>query len=56
MLVLGGLLMSLYMIIPLVIGGLLSFTVAKKERFEPLCSGIYATNSIWMIITALLHK
>ena len=56
MLVLGGLLMSLSMIIPLVIGGLLSFTVAKKERFEPLCSGIYATNSIWMIITALLHK
>ena len=54
MLVLGGLLMSLSMIVPLVLGGLLSFCVSKKERFEPLCSGMYATNSIWMIIWALL--
>jgi hypothetical protein len=56
MLVLGGLLMSLSMIIPLVLGGALSLYVNKKERFEPLCSGIYATNSIWMILGALLAK
>ncbi len=56
MLVLGGFLMSLSMIIPLVFGGILSLFFNKKERFEPLCSGIYATVSIWMIITALLGR
>lgn len=56
MLVLGGFLMSLSMIIPLVCGGILSLFFNKKEKFEPLCSGIYATISIWMIITALIGR
>ncbi len=56
MLVLGGLLMPLSTILPLVIGGTISLYVTKKERFEPLCAGMYATLSIWMIITALLGR
>ena len=56
MLVLGGLLMSLSMIIPLVIGGALAFYVQRKERFEPLCAGIYATNSLCMIFSALFGR
>lgn len=54
MLILGGLLMSLSMIIPLVIGGVLSWAIPKKDRFAPFCSGVYATNSIVMILSALL--
>lgn len=53
MLILGGLLMTPSMVLPLVFGGLLSRYIYHKERFEPLCSGIYATVSLWMIFNAL---
>jgi hypothetical protein len=54
MLVLGGLLMSLPLTLGLVSGGLSTFLVKKKEKWEPLCSGMYAANSLWMVIHALL--
>lgn len=53
MLVLGGLLMSLSLTIGLVAGGLSTFFFKKKEELEPLCSGMFAANSLWMIVHAL---
>jgi uncharacterized oligopeptide transporter (OPT) family protein len=53
MLVLGGLLMSLPLTLGLVSGGLSTFLVKKKQKWEPLCSGMYAANSLWMVIHAL---
>ena len=54
MLVLGGLLMSLPLTLGLVSGGLSTFLTKKKQKWEPLCSGMYAANSLWMVINALL--
>jgi uncharacterized oligopeptide transporter (OPT) family protein len=53
MLVLGGLLMSLSLTLGLVTGGLSTFLYKDKQKLEPLCSGMYAANSLWMIIHAL---
>lgn len=54
MLVLGGLLMNISLTCGLVLGGLSTFLVAKKEDFEPLCSGMYAANSLYMLVQAFL--
>lgn len=56
MLVLGGLLMPLSLTLGLVLGGLSSVLVGKKIDLEPLCSGMFAANSLCMIIQALLPK
>lgn len=54
MLVLGGLLMNISLTFGLVLGGLSTFLINDKEQFEPLCSGMYAANSLYMIVQALL--
>ena len=53
MLVLGGLLMPLDMTLGLVVGGALAYLVRDKEVWYPLWSGIFAGNSICMLLRAL---
>lgn len=53
MLVLGGLLMPLSLSLGLVVGGLSSLFVTDKEEWEPFCSGMFATNALWMVSQAL---
>jgi hypothetical protein len=54
MLVLGGLLMPLNLSIGLISGGLLTLLTRNKQEWEPFWSGVFAANSVWMIIKALL--
>lgn len=54
MLALGGLLMPLDMTAGLVFGGLLAYLTPKKEEFYPLWSGVFAGNSIFMLLRAIL--
>ncbi len=54
MLVLGGLLMPLDMTAGLVFGGFLAYLTPKKEEFYPLWSGVFAGNSIFMLLRAIL--
>lgn len=53
MLVLGGLLMPLSLTLGLVLGGLSSTLVGKEIDYEPLCSGMFAANSLCMIFQAI---
>jgi hypothetical protein len=53
MLVLGGLLMPLDMTFGLVIGGFIAMISSDKEEWYPLWSGIFAGNSICMLLRAL---
>lgn len=53
MLALGGLLMPLNISIGLIFGGCLTFLTKDRERWEPFWSGVFAANSIWMLIQAL---
>lgn len=53
MLVFGGLLMRIDFSLSLIIGGLLTYCVKDKEYWFPLCSGIFAANSIWMLLKAV---
>ncbi len=54
MLVLGGLLMPLNITIGLVVGGLLQWGVKDAQEWFPFWSGVFAANSIWMLIRALI--
>lgn len=54
MLVLGGLLMPLDMTLGLVFGGLLAAIAADKEQLYPFWSGVFAGNSICMLLRALI--
>ena len=54
LLVLGGILMPLNLSIGLIVGGILSLCVASRERYEPFWSGVFAANSLWMMIKVLL--
>lgn len=54
MLVLGGILMPLNISIGLMLGGLLALVVKNSEEWVPFWSGVFAANSIWMLIQALL--
>jgi hypothetical protein len=54
MLVLGGLLMPMNVSLGLVMGGLSSLAVHNKEEWYPFWSGVFAANSIWMLIQALV--
>lgn len=54
MLVLGGLLMPLNITIGLVFGGLLSLLSQHKEEWYPFWSGVFAANSIWMLLRAMM--
>ncbi len=53
-LVLGGLLMPLNISVGLIAGGFLGMSGAVRERWQPLFSGIFAGNSLWMFIQALM--
>jgi len=52
MLVLGGVLMPLNLSFGLVCGGLLAYCVKNRERYEACASGVFAANSIWMVVRA----
>jgi uncharacterized oligopeptide transporter (OPT) family protein len=54
MLVLGGLLMPLNLTLGLVIGGLLTLLTKHREEWEPFWSGVFAANSLWMLIRSLI--
>jgi hypothetical protein len=54
MLALGGILMPLNFSIGLIFGGLLTLLVRRREEWEPFWSGIFAANSFWMLIRAII--
>lgn len=53
MLVLGGILMPINISLGLIFGGLLTQFVANREEWEPFWSGVFASNSIWMLVRAI---
>jgi len=53
-LVFGGLLMPINLVVGLVLGGLCTLCVSDKEAWYPLWSGVYAANSIWMLLQAMV--
>ncbi len=53
-LVLGGLLMPINISLGLIFGGFLTFLVADREEWDPFWSGVFASNSIWMLIRAIV--
>jgi hypothetical protein len=53
--VLGGLLMPLDWSVILVVSGLSTYLTPDRESQYPFWSGIFAANSLWMIVQALLH-
>ena len=54
MLVLGGLLMSLNYSLLLIVGGLSTCLVENREDWEPFWSGVFAGNSIWVVLRSLI--
>ena len=54
-LVLGGLLMPMTISAGLIVGGFLGMSSHIRERWQPLFSGIFAGNSLWMFIQVLLN-
>jgi hypothetical protein len=52
--VLGGVLMPLEWAIALIIGGTISSLMKNAEEYQPFWSGVFAANSIAMIIKALI--
>jgi len=54
MLVLGGLLMPLNISLGLIIGGLCTLFTKSKEEWYPFWSGVFASNSVWMLIKAVI--
>jgi hypothetical protein len=55
MLVLGGILMPLNFSIGLIVGGSLTLLEKDREAWEPFWSGVFASNSIWMLIKAIVR-
>ena len=53
-LVLGGLLMPLNISIGLIVGGFAGSMVSDRQEWDPFWSGVFASNSIWMLIQALI--
>jgi len=53
MLVLGGLLMPINVSIGLIFGGALTLLVKDKEQYYPFWSGVFAAQSLWMLIRVL---
>lgn len=54
-LVLGAILMPIYVSLLLIFGGALTYLTKDKEYWYPFWSGIFAANSIWMIVRAFLN-
>lgn len=53
-LVLGGILMPLNISLGLITGGMLTLFTKNKEEWYPLWSGVFAANSLWMLLKAIL--
>lgn len=53
-LALGGILMPINYSLMLVLGGLSTYLVRDKESYYPLCSGMFAANSLWMIMRTII--
>ena len=53
-LVFGGLLMPINLVVGLVLGGLCTLCTSDKEAWFPFWSGVYAANSIWMLLQAIM--
>ena len=53
-LVLGGILMPLNISLGLIAGGLMTLFTKNKEEWYPLWSGVFAANSLWMLLKAIL--
>lgn len=54
LLVLGGIVMSLDSSLMLLSGALLSYLFKKPEAYYPWWSGIFATASLWMVLSAFI--
>lgn len=54
MLVLGGILMPLNLSLGLVLGGLAAYASRNAERWFALWSGVFAANSLWMVIKGVM--
>lgn len=54
MLVLGGILMPLNLSLGLVFGGLLACVSSDAQRWFALWSGVFAANSLWMVIKGVM--
>ncbi|MBM3893006.1 hypothetical protein FJ365_01220 [Candidatus Dependentiae bacterium] len=54
--VFGGLVMPNSVTLGLLIGSLGTLLVKKQERWAPLCAGILAADSLWVMATILLAK
>lgn len=53
-LVLGGLLMPINISLGLIVGGLLSYVCKDKEEWYPFWSGVFASNSLWMLLKTIV--
>lgn len=53
-LVLGGILMPINISIGLIVGGLCALFTKDREQWYPFWSGVFASNSIWMLIRAII--
>ncbi len=53
-LLLGGILMPISYSLMLVFGGLSTYLVKDKEEYYPFWSGVYASNSLWMLARAFM--
>ena len=53
-LVFGGLLMPINLVVGLVLGGLCTVFTHDKEEWFPFWSGVFASNSIWMLLRAIM--
>lgn len=53
-LVLGGILMPISISLGLIVGGMLTMLTKDKEEWYPLWSGVFAANSVWMLVKAIL--
>lgn len=56
MLILGGILMPPNLSIMLIAGGLTTFLMKDKEKHYPFWSGVFAANSLWMLIKTFLPR
>lgn len=53
-LVLGGILMPINVSLGLIIGGLATYLVPDKEEWYPFWSGVFASNSLWMLFRSIV--
>lgn len=54
-LVLGGILMPINVSLGLIIGGLSTYLVRDKEEWYPFWSGVFASNSLWMLFRSIIQ-